>query len=312
LPDQLSLFPRAEEPSPVGPAAVEPRLASVGARLPKDIYLGTSSWSFPGWKGIVYDREVSQKTLSRRGLEAYSRHPLLRAVAIDRTYYGPIPASEFRAYADQVPARFRFVVKAHEELTRPGRHYLDTAYAIEAVVGPAIEGLGDKGAVLLFQFPPQNVRGLGGPQRFAEDLARFLRSLPRGILYAVELRNAELLTVPYLEALEAGGACHVFNVHPSMPEVAEQSRFAASDRLRPPAALVVRWMLRRDRDYEEAREDFHPFDRLAAEDDLSRKAVARLCRTRPAFVIVNNKAEGSAPLSVFKLAEEIARYQAIP
>ena len=73
-------------------------------------------------------------------------------------------------------------------------------------------------------------------------------------------------------------------------------------------------MLRRDRDYEEAREDFRPFDRLAAEDSSSRAAVARLCRetTTTAFVIINNKAEGSAPLSVFKLAEEISRYQAIP
>ena len=73
-------------------------------------------------------------------------------------------------------------------------------------------------------------------------------------------------------------------------------------------------MLRRDRDYEEAREDFRPFDRLAAEDKGSRTEIAKLCReqSKPAFVIVNNKAEGSAPLSVFKLAEEISRYQAMP
>jgi uncharacterized protein YecE (DUF72 family) len=309
LPDQLSLFAPEDEPPPVGPAPFDPKQEAIAARLPADIRLGTSSWSFPGWKGIVYDREVSQKTLSRRGLEAYSRHPLLRAVAIDRTYYGPIPASEFRAYADQVPADFRFVVKAHEEITRPGRRYLDRAYAVEEVAGPAIEGLKEKGAILLFQFPPQNVRGLGGPQGFADDLGRFLRELPREILYGVELRNPELLTEPYLEALEGAGACHVFNVHPSMPPVEEQSRFAARARF---PAIVVRWMLRRDREYEEARESFSPFDRLAAEDEASRKAIARLCRTRPAFVIVNNKAEGSAPLSVFRLAEEIARYQAIP
>ncbi len=96
-----------------------------------------------------------------------------------------------------------------------------------------------------------------------------------------------------------------------MPDVAEQSSLTAGARF---PALVVRWMLRRDRDYEEAREDFRPFDRLAAEDKGSRTEIAKLCRerSRPAFVIVNNKAEGSAPLSVFKLAEEISRYQAIP
>jgi uncharacterized protein YecE (DUF72 family) len=259
----------------------------------------------------VYDREASQTTLSRHGLRAYSRNPLLRAVAIDRTYYGPIPASEFRAYAEQVPESFRFLVKAHEALTRPGEHYLDRRYAIEEVIGPAVEGLGAMAAVLLLQFPPQSVRNLGGPLRFAEDVNGFLRDLPRDVLYALEIRNAELLTPRYVEALEESKACHCYNVHPSMPDVAEQAKRTAGTRF---PALVVRWMLRRDRDYEEAREDFRPFDRLAAEDSSSRAAVARLCRETadPAFVIVNNKAEGSAPLSVFKLAEEISRYQAIP
>jgi uncharacterized protein YecE (DUF72 family) len=309
LPDQLSLFPRSEEPSPVGPAPVDPDLASIAAELPPDIYLGTSSWSFPGWKGIVYDREVSQRTLSRRGLEAYSKHPLLRAVSIDRTYYGPAPASEFRAYADQVPEGFRFLVKAHQELTRPGRLYLHREHAQREVIEPVMEGLGAKAAVMLFQFPPQSVRGLGGAPQFAEDLNRFLARLPRGPLYAIELRNAELLTRHYLAALEDAGACHVFNVHPSMPEVEEQLHLTEGARFE---AVVVRWMLRRDSDYEEARDSFYPFDRLAAEDQRSRKAIARLCRARPAFVLVNNKAEGSAPLSVFKLAEEISRYQAMP
>jgi uncharacterized protein YecE (DUF72 family) len=210
-----------------------------------------------------------------------------------------------------VPETFRFLVKAHEALTRPGEHYLDRRYALEEVIGPAVEGLGAKAGVLLFQFPPQSVRKLSGPLRFAEDLSGFLRDLPREILYAVELRNAELLTPRYLEALEESSACHCYNVHPSMPDVAEQANLTAGARF---PALVVRWMLRRDRDYEEARENFRPFDRLAAEDSSSRAAIARLCRetTRTAFVIVNNKAEGSAPLSVFKLAGEISRYQAIP
>jgi uncharacterized protein YecE (DUF72 family) len=311
--EQLPLFAPSEGPAPVGPATPDPAHASVASRLPPGIHLGTSSWAFPGWRNIVYDREASQKTLSRYGLEAYSQNPLFGAVAIDRTYYGPIPASEFRAYADQVPEGFRFLVKAHEALTRPGEHYLDRDYAVSEVIGPAVEGLGAKAAVLLLQFPPQGIRALGGPSRFAEDLGELFRDLPREILYAVELRNPELLSRRYLAALEETSACHCFNVHPSMPDVREQASLTAGARF---PALVVRWMLRRDRDYEEAREDFRPFNRLASEDTSSREAIARLCREgpKPAFVIVNNKAEGSAPLSVFKLAEEISRwtYQAIP
>jgi uncharacterized protein YecE (DUF72 family) len=306
LTEQLSLF----EPSPsVGGAPARPEHLTIGSRLPRWIHLGTSSWAFPGWSGIVYDREASQRTLSRQGLRAYSRNPLLRAVAIDRTFYGPIPDSEFRAYAEQVPESFRFLVKAHGDLTQSGARYLDRAYAIGEVIGPAVEGLGQKGAVLLFQFPPQSARGFGGAFRFADDLGEFLRDLPPGIQYAVELRNRELLTPRYLEALEATSSCHGYNVHPSMPDVSEQVELTAGARF---PALVVRWMLRRDRGYEEARDDFQPFDRLAAEDPGPRRAIAELCLSsgKPAFVIINNKAEGSAPLSVFKLAEEI--YQAMP
>ena len=28
--------------------------SALAARLPPEVYFGTSSWSFPGWQGIVY------------------------------------------------------------------------------------------------------------------------------------------------------------------------------------------------------------------------------------------------------------------
>jgi uncharacterized protein YecE (DUF72 family) len=320
VPEQLALFEPSEEPSPVGPAPVTPETASLGSRLDRGLYLGTSSWAFPGWKGIVYDREASKTVLSRRGLSAYAKHPLLRSVCIDRTYYGPIAASEFRAYADQVPEGFRFVVKAHELLTRSllrdpftarNERFLDSVYAEQEVIGPCLEGLGSKAAVLLFQFPPQSVPGLGGARRFADDLHRFLEGLPRDLLYAVELRNPDLLCPEYLEGVAAAGASHCFNVHSTMPNVQEQAVRAPSERF---PALLVRWMLRHGREYEDARDAFSPFDRLAEPDDGARSAIVGLCREavsagKRAFVIVNNKAEGSAPLSIARLAEELGSGQ---
>src|SRR5262245_28797051 len=89
--DQLDLFHTpAQPPSEVGSVAVPPALADVARRLPRSVRLGTSSWSFPGWQGIVYDRSASETQLARHGLAAYARHPLLRAVGVDRTYYAPI------------------------------------------------------------------------------------------------------------------------------------------------------------------------------------------------------------------------------
>src|SRR5512143_109764 len=91
---QLELFGAATRPPPrVGPAAVSDAARTLAARLPADVRLGTSSWSFPGWRGIVWDRDASPALLAREGLAAYARHPLLRTVGLDRTYYAPMTAA---------------------------------------------------------------------------------------------------------------------------------------------------------------------------------------------------------------------------
>ena len=80
--------------------------------LPGDIRLGTSSWFFPGWRGLVYDGVHPQTALSRKGLAAYAEIPLLRTVSLDRTFYAPLTTVEYQRYAHQVPDHFSFVVKA--------------------------------------------------------------------------------------------------------------------------------------------------------------------------------------------------------
>ena len=125
--DQLHLFlpaPSSEAPDgqtkQINPAPLLSGLESLAERLPATIRLGTSSWSFPGWEGLIYDRPAPQTKLSREGLTVYSRHRLLRTVGVDRTYYRPMTAAQFAAYAVQVPETFRFLVKAHEYCTLAG------------------------------------------------------------------------------------------------------------------------------------------------------------------------------------------------
>jgi uncharacterized protein YecE (DUF72 family) len=283
--------------------------------LPARLYLGTSSWSFPGWHGLVYGGRHTKTQLSRRGLVAYARHPLLRTVGIDSTYYGMVSARRLADWAAQVPGDFRFLMKAPQELLAPwtreagidNPRYLDSGWAADHVVRPFVEGLGAKGGILLFQFPPQG-RGIATePRRFAERLYRFLDTLPKGIRYAVELRDASLYGSELLSALRHGGGLATLSVHPRAAPPAVQERLYDD---RPGGTLVLRWMLRRDRGYEEARDDFAPFNRLLAQDPASRDILAGACRKALAagddvFVIVNNKAEGCSPLSLAALAEAI-------
>jgi hypothetical protein len=70
---------------------------------------------------------------------------------------------------------------------------------------------------------------------------------------------------------------------------------------------VIRWNLHAGFGYEEAKSRYAPFDRLVDEDPATRLAIAGLCRDcvargDEAWVIANNKAEGSAPLTLERLA----------
>lgn len=322
---QLDMFGAPPAEDPVAPAAVDAALVELAARLPPTLRFGTSSWSFPGWAGLVYRDRHGESALARHGLTAYARHPLLRAVGIDRTFYAPVLARELAAYAAQVPPDFRFVVKAHEAITaprfanharygplrgQPSPHYLDPHYAADAVVQPFVDGLGARGGALLFQLSPQPAELLAGPgprsapRRFAERLYRFLRDLPSGPLYAVELRTAECLTPDYGAALRAAGAVACHGLMPTMPDLATQHAVAG----RADAPLVVRWMLHARHDYDSAGAAYAPFDQLHDPDPATRGALAALLAAdaaRPALVIVNNNAEGSSPRSIAALARAV-------
>ena len=297
-----------------------PALGALAAALPPRLRMGTSSWGFAGWAGLVWDRSWPEATLSAAGLPAYAAHPLLRAVGLDKAHYALQRADHLRELVADTPPDLRLLVKAHEDLTlgrfppharygpRRGHRnprFLDAAWAADQVVGPAVEGLGARLGCLLFQFAPQDEDSLGNA--VIERIGAFLRALPRGPTYAVEVRNRALLGPGLRDALGAAGATACLSVHPSLPQIDAQARILGG--LGGP--LILRWMLRHDTDYQGAKDAWAPFSALAAPDPLARAAIARLAVERlrageDVLVIVNNKAEGSAPLSVFGLAEAIA------
>jgi uncharacterized protein YecE (DUF72 family) len=298
-------------------------LCALRDALPARAYFGTSSWSFSGWAGLVYDGAYSEQVLSRYGLAAYAQHPLLRTVGIDRTFYAPMSESEFRAYAKQVECvnpEFRFLVKAPMLFTGPrlraesgmwidNEAFLNAPLVAAQHVIPATEGLGDCCGPLVFQFPPLGSRFTRSPARFADQLAEFLLALPKlsgDAVYAVEVRDPELLIDNYLAALCAGGATHCIAIHARMPQAREQARFWQESSATLP--LVIRWSLHSGFKYEEAKERYAPFNAIVDRDNEGRNQIAALIETahatsRSSFTIINNKAEGSAPLSVRRIAE---------
>lgn len=319
---------RGRSTAGVRPAVIPANVAATAPRLPRGVRLGTSSWSFPGWEGIVYaaredGRPETESRLARGGLAAYAAHPLFRTVSLDRTFYAPIPQEAYAAYAASVPEDFRFVVKAPAAITDPAVRkpgsgeisadnlgFLDARLAVESFVGPATSGLGRKAGPLVFQFPPLGRRLLADVQTLAARIAAFLTLLPRGNLYAVELRDPECATASFAAAIRDGGGVPCLAVHARMPPVDVQAAALGVASAAASEPVVARWNLHAGRGYEEARADYFPFAEIVEEDLPTRRSLAGLIRDaaaagREAFVTINNKAEGSAPLSVRKLAEAV-------
>ena len=293
--------------------------------MPRLLHLGTSSWSFPGWKGLVWDADHSESTLAKQGLAAYAQHPMLRTVSLDRSFYRPLSASQYAVYAAQVPEHFRFVVKAPSLVTdamvrgaegrgtQPNPAFLDPTLAIDEFVQPAIEGLGPRIGALVFQLSPLPGSWLARlPDFFArlEDMLTALPPLPGGATVAVEVRDAQLLVPEFAALLKRAGATYCVGLHAKMPPIEAQLPML---RALWPGPLVCRWSLNRKHGaygYEEAKGLYEPFDRLVDPDPDTREVLARVIVATMAagfhsYVTINNKAEGCAPLSVQKVAEAV-------
>jgi len=307
-------------------AAPSPDVLDVAHTLPPQVHLGTSSWSFPGWNGIVYGDDYSNSKLARDGLSAYGAHPLLRTVSIDRSFYAPLTVTDYLRYAQQVPDHFRFIVKAPASVTdatvRAERGepvslnpcFLNVPLAIDEFVRPCLDGLGAKAGALVFQFSPLPDQMLADPAGFIERLAAFLAALPplpEGACYAVEIRDACLLTPRFIRMLKAAGVRYCVGIHARMPDPLRQAAALALLDGEPAGPLIVRWSLHGGFKYEQAKAKYDPFDRLVDEDPATRMALAELAARyaiagQPVVIAVNNKAEGSAPLTCIKLGQAIA------
>lgn len=322
------------------PATPSAEVIDAARALPERVHLGTSSWSFPGWEGIVYGQAYSDSKLARDGLGAYGAHPLLRTVSIDRSFYAPLSVADYLRYAQQVPDDFRFIVKAPASVTdatlRAERGepiaenpcFLDAPLAANEFVTPCLEGLGAKAGALVFQFPPLPDRILADPAAFVEKLGAFFDALPtlpsfgegEGAAdadaprpcYALEIRDACLLTPRLIRMLRERGVRYCVGLHARMPDPLRQAAaLALLDGEAPCGPLIVRWSLHGGFKYEQAKAKYEPFNRLVDEDPATRSALAELAARyaiagQPVLIVTNNKAEGSAPLTCIALAREIA------
>jgi uncharacterized protein YecE (DUF72 family) len=304
-------------PSPIRPRFAE--LTALAEKVPKNVRFGTSSWTFPGWRGSIYfERYTSDRAFTQDSLAEYARFPLFRTVGIDRSYYAPIPEPDLVTYARQMPEDFVPIAKVWSEVTTPvfpkhprygerggerNMRFLDPVLFDEQMGDPFTRTIGDARIPFVLEVPPSSIELVP----FTKALDAFLGAQAGKHRFAVEIRNTSLLAPRYFDVLRAHGATHVFNYWERMPELDVQYNAARPVR---GGFMVIRLLIPPGQRYEDQKAAFAPFDRIVTAQPIMRRHVIRLVQIatelgQEVFVIVNNKAEGCSPLTVEALVRQL-------
>ncbi len=310
-------LPLFEPPSSFDRAALSTQLRNLAQQ---NIWIGTSSWKYPGWLGQIYTREryVSRGKFSQKRFEAECLAEYAGTFPIvcgDFSFY-QFPSPEFwKKLFGSAPPELKFVLKVPEEVTvevfpkharyGPRAGMVNEAYlnadALAALFLEPLEPYRARIPALIFEF---GARG-ASPREFTARLDPFLGALPDTFHYAVEVRNREYLQPRYFECLREHRAAHVLNAWTRMPLLSEQMTMPDAF---PAHFTVVRGLLRQGRAYEDAVKQFTPYDRVQDENPEARDALRALIRRmreerRAAYIFVNNRLEGNAPETIRAVIE---------
>jgi uncharacterized protein YecE (DUF72 family) len=154
------------------------------------ILVGTSGYNYPEWKGSFYPPDLPVAKM----LPYYAgKFP---TVEINYTFYRMPTPKLIAGWRAQVPAGFRFTLKAPKRITHDKR--LRAAEVVESVNGfmTAASELGPQLAALLFQLPPNFKKDLG-------LLKEFVALLPPKTTAAFEFRNVSWLGDEVFDVLRA-------------------------------------------------------------------------------------------------------------
>jgi uncharacterized protein YecE (DUF72 family) len=139
-----------------------------------NLYVGTSGYSYPKWKGTFYPNDLPLRQM----LRFYGAR--FRTVEINSTFRGLPKASVLEGWADAVPADFQFAIKAPQQITHVQR--LKDAGELVSQLLQVAGVLKERRGSLLFQLPPTSKKDV-------PRLRAFLALLPSPHRAAFEFRH---------------------------------------------------------------------------------------------------------------------------
>src|SRR5882762_262734 len=177
------------------------------------LYIGTSAFTAAGWEGSFYPEGTKPADFLRHYATRFN------SVEVDSTFYRIPSASTVRRWASKTPDGFVFAAKVPQVITRE-RLLVDCDAEFKQFV-EVMEGLGGKLGPLLFQFGYFNKKAFLGVNDFLTRLRPFLKKLPKGHKFAVEIRNKNWLVPQFVETLRERGVALALIDQSWMPRPAE-------------------------------------------------------------------------------------------
>jgi len=280
--------------------------------------IGTCSWKYDSWIGLVYSEGVGKHYL-REYAGQYN------SVEVDQWFWslhGEDKISQphekvVREYVESVPRDFRFTVKVPNSITLT--HFYRRSRTEPLVENPhflsptlferflsAVAAMESQLGMLIFQFEYLNRKKMPSQQDFHHRLAEFFRLCDRRLPSAVEIRNPNYLNDDYFRFLQENDLSAVFLQGYHMPPITDiYGHFGRHLQ----APVVIR-LHGPDREGMEEKTGGR-WNRLVVHRDEELDAICAMVndllhRGLDVYLNVNNHYEGSAPLTIERIKERLA------
>ena len=231
------------------------------------MWIGTSGYNYPEWKGSFYPKDLAAAKMLPYYAERFN------TVEINYTFYRMPNETLVAGWAAQTPSPWKITLKAPRRITHDSR--LKNCGDLVAGFCRVAATLGDKLGALLFQLPPNLKKDLG-------LFDAFLAELPPRAPAAFEFRNVSWLEDDVFERLKAQNLALCV---------------ADSEKLSTPSRITADFAYFRLRD-----EGYRPDDIARWAETIRRETVS----CRDVYVYFKHEDEGKGPEFATLLRERLA------
>ncbi len=158
-----------------------------------EIRLGTSAFTAAGWETAFYPAGMKPAEYLSYYATKYD------TLELDNTFYRTPAISTVKGWHAKTPPGFLFAAKVPQIITHE-KALRDCDAEFREFLA-AMDHLGEKLGPLLFQFGYFNKAAFPGVKEFLARLVPFLKKLPKGYRFALEIRNKTWIVPEFVDAL---------------------------------------------------------------------------------------------------------------